>query len=58
MRLDDGSTMAFRIVGEDEADPAAGLLSFASPIGTTLMSQAVGDAVELMGRRAEIIAID
>jgi transcription elongation GreA/GreB family factor len=58
LRLDDGSQIAFRIVGEDEADPAAGLLSFASPIGTTLMSQAVGDAVELMGRRAEIIAID
>lgn len=56
--LDDGSKVAFKLVGEDEADPSAGLLSFASPIGTTLMSQAVGDAVELMGRRAEIIAIE
>jgi transcription elongation GreA/GreB family factor len=33
-------------------------LSFASPVGEALMSQAVGDSVELMGRPAEIIAID
>jgi transcription elongation GreA/GreB family factor len=58
LRFDDGSEMAFRLVGEDEADPAAGLLSYAAPIGETLMSQAVGDEVELMGRRAEIIAIE
>jgi transcription elongation GreA/GreB family factor len=58
LRLDDGSELAFRLVGEDEADPAAGLLSFASPVGEALMSQAVGDSVELMGRPAEIIAID
>jgi transcription elongation GreA/GreB family factor len=58
LRLEDGSDMAFRLVGEDEADPAAGLLSYASPIGETLMSQAVGDKVELMGRCAEIVAID
>jgi transcription elongation GreA/GreB family factor len=58
LRLDDGSQLAFRLVGEDEADPAAGLLSYASPIGEALMSQAVGDDVELMGRRAELIAID
>ena len=58
LRLDDGSELAFRLVGEDEADPAAGLLSFASPVGEALMSQAVGDTVELMGRPAVIIAID
>jgi len=58
LRLDDGSELAFRLVGEDEADPAAGLISYASPVGEALMSQAVGDSVELMGRPAEIIAID
>ena len=58
LRLDDGAEIAFRLVGEDEADPARGLISFASPIGETLTSQAVGDDVELMGRRAKIIAID
>jgi transcription elongation GreA/GreB family factor len=58
LRLDDGTELAFRLVGEDEADPAKGLISYASPIGTALMSQAVGDVVELMGRRAEITSID
>jgi len=58
LRLDDGSEMKFRLVGEDEADPAKGLISYTSPIGETLMSQAVGDDVELMGRRATIVAID
>jgi len=58
LRLDDGSELAFRLVGEDEADPAAGLISYASPVGEALTSQAVGDTVELMGRPAEIIAID
>jgi transcription elongation GreA/GreB family factor len=58
LRLDDGTELAFRLVGEDEADPGAGSISYASPIATALMSQAVGDNVELMGRKAEIIAID
>jgi transcription elongation GreA/GreB family factor len=58
LRLDDGSELAFRLVGEDEADPAAGLISYASPVGEALMSQAVGDTIELMGRPAEITAID
>jgi transcription elongation GreA/GreB family factor len=58
LKLDDESELAFRLVGEDEADPAAGLISYTSPIGNALMSQAVGDEVELMGRRAIIVAID
>jgi len=58
LRLDDGTEFAFRLVGEDEADPGAGSISYASPIATALMSQAVGDEVELMGRRAKITAID
>lgn len=58
LRLDDGTELAFRLVGEDEADPGAGSISYASPIATALMSQAVGDSVELMGRKAEIVAID
>lgn len=57
-RFEDGTEHTFRLVGEDEADPAAGLVSYASPVAGALMSQAVGDVVELMGRRAEITAID
>ena len=58
LRFDDRTELAFRLVGEDEADPSAGLISWVSPVAEALMSQAVGDDVELMGRRAEIIAID
>ena len=46
----------FRIVGEDEADPKAGSISFASPVARLLMGKAVGD-VAGAGQELEIIAI-
>ena len=58
LHLKDGREFTFRLVGEDEADPAAGLLSWVSPVADALMNQAVGDEVELMGQRAEIVALD
>lgn len=58
LRFDDGSERAFRLVGEDEADPARGLLSWVAPIGAALMGAAVGDELDVLGRRAEIVAID
>ena len=39
----DGRVQTFRIVGEDEADPKAGSISFASPVAKSLMGKAVGD---------------
>lgn len=54
---DDGRTQTFRIVGEDEADPAAGSISFASPMGRFLLGKAVGDAGTLNGQEIEIVAI-
>jgi transcription elongation GreA/GreB family factor len=44
-------------VGEDEADPKAGSISFASPVARSLMGKAVGDAVDASGQELEIIAI-
>jgi transcription elongation GreA/GreB family factor len=60
-----GSTVTFkrddvqkyRIVGEDEADPKAGSISFVSPVATLLMGEAVGDVVGASGEELEIIAI-
>ncbi|MGG2476782.1 GreA/GreB family elongation factor, partial [Rhizobium sp. BR5] len=40
---DDGRTQRFRIVGEDEADPAAGTMSYVSPVARALMGKAAGD---------------
>lgn len=37
---------AYRIVGEDEADPPAGLLSWTSPLARSLMGAEIGDVVE------------
>jgi transcription elongation GreA/GreB family factor len=42
---DDGEKRAFTIVGEDEADPAAGLISWVSPLGRALTGARVGDVV-------------
>jgi transcription elongation GreA/GreB family factor len=50
----DGTRLAYRIVGEDEADPAAGLISYVSPLARAMLGLAVGDAVEVSGVRAVI----
>lgn len=55
---DDGRTQTFRIVGEDEADPAAGLLSYVSPLARALIGERVGDVVPSGQGEAEILAID
>ncbi|KNA04665.1 hypothetical protein SOVF_197540 [Spinacia oleracea] len=54
---DDGRTQQFRIVGEDEADPATGSISYVSPVARVLMGKAAGDLVSLGGKEIEIIAV-
>ncbi len=54
---DDGRVQTYRIVGEDEADPKAGSISYVSPVARLLMGKAVGDVVEAGGGELEIIAI-
>ncbi|QYO75731.1 transcription elongation factor GreA [Devosia salina] len=54
---DDGRTQTFTIVGEDEADPKAGTLSFASPLARALMGKAVGDVATLGEAEVEIVGI-
>jgi hypothetical protein len=53
----DGRVQTYRIVGEDEADPNAGSISFVSPIARLLLGKAVGDEVHASGQDAEIVAI-
>lgn len=53
----DGRVQTYRIVGEDEADPKAGSISFASPVARSLMGKAVGDSVDSAAQQLEIIAI-
>ena len=56
-RRDDGRVQKYHIVGEDEADPKAGSISFVSPVAKSLMGKAVGDVVGTSGQELEIIAI-
>lgn len=56
-RRADGRVHTYRIVGEDEADPRAGSVSFVSPIASLLLGKAVGDEVEAPGQNLEVVAI-
>jgi transcription elongation GreA/GreB family factor len=56
-RRDDGRVQTYRIVGEDEADPKAGSISFVSPVARLLTGKAVGDVAGTSGQEIEIIAI-
>jgi transcription elongation GreA/GreB family factor len=56
-RREDGRVQTYRIVGEDEADPKAGSISFVSPVARLLMGKTVGEEVGASGQRLEIISI-
>jgi transcription elongation GreA/GreB family factor len=56
-RRDDGRIQKYRIVGEDEADPRAGSISFVSPVARSLIGKAVGDVVGASDQELEILAI-
>jgi transcription elongation GreA/GreB family factor len=55
---DDGRAQTFRIVGEDEADPAQGTISHVAPLARALLRKAVGDVVRVGKGDAEITAIE
>jgi transcription elongation GreA/GreB family factor len=57
IKREDGRRSEFRIVGEDEADPAQGLLSWVSPLGRAMMGKEVGEEIEAGATEATIIAI-
>ena len=54
---EDGRRQTYRIVGEDEADPAKGSLSYVSPLAQALMGKEVGDTVAVGQSQAEIVSI-
>jgi transcription elongation GreA/GreB family factor len=49
-----GKPQTIRIVGEDEADPKAGLVNFRSPLAQALIGAEEGDTVEMQSPPAEI----
>lgn len=58
LRLQSGSTQVFRLVGEDEADAAQGLLSYVAPLAHALLGREVGDTVPFQGGEAEVVSIE
>ncbi len=54
----DGRRQTYRIVGEDEADPKGGTVSYISPLAQAVLGRRVGDEIAIAGQDAEIISID
>jgi transcription elongation GreA/GreB family factor len=54
---DDGRRQTYRIVGEDEADPANGKLSYVSPVARALMGKRVAEVVRAGTSNAQIVEI-
>jgi len=57
-RRGDGRRQAFRIVGEDEADPRNGSISSVSPVARALIGRAAGEIVLAGEHEIEILFID
>ncbi len=53
-----GKRQTFKLVGEDEADPAKGLIPYVAPLAKALLGKGVGDGVEVIHHSAKIIEID
>ena len=57
VRLDAGAEKTLRIVGEDEASPATGLIAYVAPVAAQMIGAVVGERVDTGGAEGEIIAI-
>lgn len=55
---EDGRRQAFQIVGEDEANPSSGKISYVSPLAQILLGKEEGDVVQAAGSEVEIIGVD
>ncbi|WP_296815293.1 transcription elongation factor GreA [Brevundimonas sp.] len=51
---EDGRVQTWRIVGEDEADPAQGSVSHVSPLARALLGKRAGDAAVVNGQEVEV----
>jgi transcription elongation GreA/GreB family factor len=54
---EDGRQQTWAIVGDDEADPTAGSVSYVSPLARAVMGKRIDDTAMLAGQEIEITAI-
>ncbi len=53
-----GKARTVRLVGDDEADPAAGLLSFTAPLSRALLGAEAGDELDFGGKEGAIEVLE
>ena len=58
LRRADDQVLTFRIVGEDEADPACGRIAWTTPVARILLGSQPGDLRALPTGEVEVLAID
>ena len=54
---EDDTKQVFHIVGEDEADPNKGSISYVAPLARAITGKSVGDTVEVNGHAFEIAEV-
>ena len=57
LESEDGKSVSWKIVGEDEADPANGSISHVSPMARALFGKKVGDVATVNGKEWEIVGL-
>lgn len=57
LESEDGKSVSWKIVGEDEADPAKGSISHISPMARALFGKKVGDVAAVNGKEWEIVGL-
>lgn len=54
---EDGTRQTYRVVGEDEADPARGSIAYVAPLARALTGKLAGDVVRVADHDVEIIEV-
>ena len=57
LRRDDGREQSFKIVGEDEADPSRGTVSYVSPLARAALAHGPGETVVIGKTEAVILNV-
>ena len=57
VRRDDGREQSFKIVGEDEADPSRGTVSYVSPLARAVLAHGPGETIMIANNEAVILDV-
>ena len=57
LRREDGRKQSFQIVGEDEADPSHGTVSYVSPLARAVLTHGAGDSVVIADSEAVLLDV-